>query len=58
VGRPILLADVGLDLDDAADSPNRAVIPDQGAAEQRPAQLEGGQGKDVADRAPYRVTGT
>jgi hypothetical protein len=59
VGRLVVLADVRLELDDPAGAPDRAIVPDQPAAEQRPAELQGRQGEDVAGRGRYRVaTGT
>jgi hypothetical protein len=67
MGRLVVLADVGLELDDPG-NPWRpapggivdgAVVPDQPAAEQRPAKLQGRQREDVASACPYRVlTGT
>jgi hypothetical protein len=52
--RPILLADVGLDLDDPPGPAGGAVVPDQPAPEQRPSQLEGRQLEDLASRLAYR----
>jgi hypothetical protein len=54
VRRPVLLADVGLDLDDAPGAPGIAFAPGQPTAEERPAQLEGRQLESVASRAAYR----
>jgi len=64
VRRPIVLADVRLDLDDPGHPPDAvaiiaAVIPGQPAAEQRPAELESRQREDVSNGGRYRVlTGT
>jgi hypothetical protein len=54
VRRLVLLADVRLDLDDPARPRRRAVIADQPAAEERPAELERGTLEDVASRGAYR----
>ncbi|HEX5824688.1 MAG TPA: hypothetical protein VFY18_09550 [Candidatus Limnocylindrales bacterium] len=59
MGRPVLLADVRLELDDPARPPDGPVVPDQPTAEQRPTELEGRQPEDVGSGGPYRVlTGT
>jgi hypothetical protein len=50
----IVLAEVRLELDDAADPLGRTVVPDEQPAEKRPAQLERRQLEDVARRVPYR----
>jgi hypothetical protein len=52
--RLIVLADVRLDLDDPARPTRRAVVPDQPATEQRPAELQRRQVENVASRGPYR----
>jgi hypothetical protein len=54
MGRPVLLADVGLDLDDASSPPAGGSIPEQPAAEERPPQLERRQLEDVASGFAYR----
>jgi hypothetical protein len=59
VGRLVVLADVGLELDDPGGAADPAVIPDQPAAEQRSAELQGREREDVASRRRYRpATGT
>ena len=65
VGRAIVLADVGLELDDPGHPPGAIavavarIVPDQPAAEQRPAELESRQREDVSNGGRYRVlTGT
>jgi hypothetical protein len=58
MGRLVVLADVGLDLDDASSPPASAPIPDQPAAEERPPQLERRQLEDVASGFAYRITVT
>jgi hypothetical protein len=46
VGRLIGLADVRLELDDAAGPPSRLVVTDQLRAKQRPPGFEGGSRQD------------
>ena len=45
VGRAVVPSDVGLDLDDPADSPAGLVVTDQARAQQRPPGLERGPGQ-------------
>jgi hypothetical protein len=49
VGRPVVLADVRLDLDDPADPPARGVVADEAGAEQPAAGLERRAGEEVAE---------
>jgi hypothetical protein len=59
VGCLIRFADVRLELDDPGNPSDGAVVADQPAAEQRPAELQCRQRQDVANRRRYRVlTGT
>jgi hypothetical protein len=56
MGRPVALADVGLELDDPPDPPLAVVVPiaDQPPAEQSARQLEGRQVEDRAIAAAAR----
>jgi hypothetical protein len=50
----VVLADVCLQLDDATDPLESAVVPDEQPAEERAPELEGRQLENVARRLPYR----
>jgi hypothetical protein len=58
VRRLVILADVRLELDDPAGPSDRAVVPDQPAAEQRSTELQRREREDVANRRRYRFTVT
>jgi hypothetical protein len=60
MGRPVILADVGLDLDDPADAAaaDALGVPNEVDPQQGPGRLEGRPGKDLPEIAQFNTTWT